>query len=252
MTHEGRKCVFCGTRPAENKEHALPCWIQRCLDPEGKAVFHHSYTNAAGETERSWTAKHFDFQVKRTCAKHCNEGWMSVLESAAQPFLGSLVKGCERTLHRDGQQIISFWAVKTAIVWELVVRNRVLPDRWFAEIYDGRTDRRLPRGVQVWIGACNDPRWSFLQCGKVRLACEKSGAVSNGYGVTFTAGHLLMQIFGHDFGDDRSVRSIVEGTRLERTMLPIWPYKRKVEMPPPLVVTPLQVEQLAKVFMGAA
>jgi hypothetical protein len=251
MGKNRRMCVFCRTRPADSKEHALPLWLQPYLDPKGGGTFVHHYNDPAGEPVRVWGADRPDIKVKRTCAEHCNNGWMSDLETAAQPVVGSLIKGYGRTLYRHGQQLIACWAVKTALMWEFATPTQALPDRWFAELYDGRSEHRIPRGVQIWIGACRTPGIGFFKSCGLRLK-KKSGEQANGYGVTFTVGRLVVQIFGHEFGEDGALRNIRKGTRLERTMLPIWPHVSQIQMPPDFVLTEPQLQQLAKEFVNDA
>lgn len=245
-----RICVFCRERPADSKEHALPLWLQPYLDQKGGATFRHEYNDPAGETVRAWEADRPDIQVRRTCAEHCNNGWMSQLETAVQPFVGSLIKGYGRTLYKGGQQIIACWAVKTALMWEFATPTQVLPSRWFTELYEGRSEHRIPHGIQIWIGACQNPRAGFFESRGLHLEHRKSGAEGDGYGVTFTIGHLVVQIFGHEFGEDGPQRNIIQGSRLARTMLPIWPYKGEARMPPHFVLSEQQLGQLVKEFVN--
>jgi hypothetical protein len=248
--NERRMCVFCRDRPADSKEHALPLWLQPFLDQKGGGTFHHEYNDHDGEPVRAWHADRPDIQVRRTCAAHCNNGWMSTLETAVQPFVGSLIKGYGRTLYKGGQQIIACWAVKTALMWEFATPSQALPTRWCAELYEGHAEHRVPQGIQIWIGACQTPRAGFFKSQPLKLQKKKSGGEANGYGVTFCIGHLIIQIFGHEFGEEGTLRNIQPGTRLERTMLPIWPYVGPAQMPPHFVLTEPQVEKLAKEFVG--
>lgn len=60
-----------------------------------------------------------DFQVKRVCGP-CNHGWMSELESRAQPLLTRIFNGSTTTLTPAHQLLLATWATKTAIVFRYI------------------------------------------------------------------------------------------------------------------------------------
>ena len=250
MASNGRKCVFCRTRPADTKEHALPLWTQPYLDQKGGATFVHQYMDPEGEPVREWSGDNLAIEVKRVCGS-CNNGWMSDLETAVEPFLGSLLKGNGRTLYKGGQNLIACWSIKTALMWEFAMPKQVLPSRWFSELYEGRADHRVPEGIQIWIGACVSSWGGHFKSVPLELN-KPSGERANGYGITFNIGRLIVQIFGHEFGHDGALRHIRPGTPLERTILPIWPYAKPAQMPPYFVLGEAQVEKLAAEFVGSA
>lgn len=58
--------------------------------------------------------------VANQVCERCNNGWMSALEGKVKPFLLSIVRGHRRTYYEQGQRLISAWAVKTGLTFELV------------------------------------------------------------------------------------------------------------------------------------
>lgn len=244
-------CFFCGTRKADSKEHAMPLWLQPYLDEIGGGRFQHHHEDSDGTRTREWAADAPDIQVRQVCGEHCNSGWMSDLESKVQPFIGSVIKGNGRTYYRAGQQLIAFWSVKTALMFEFALDGQFLPTRWGSELYERRSEYRPPERVQIWIGSCQIPGVGFFRSNGLDLT-RPSGEKVGGYGVTFTIGRLVVQIFGHEFeGEPGGVlREAVAGSRLEKTMLQIWPYVGEVKMPPPHVLNKSELDALSDAFVG--
>jgi hypothetical protein len=59
-----------------------------------------------------------------------NKGWMSSIESAAIPILGSLIEGLVIDLNQEQQATIARWPLKTAMVFES--QRPPDPDRFYA------------------------------------------------------------------------------------------------------------------------
>jgi hypothetical protein len=109
-----RTCLF-SVKPAKSKEHVWPDWIlQR---PGFQQSIQHQIR---GDKTRLLPSPHI--KVKAVC-KTCNEGWMSELESANIPLIGSLMQDLALALNCFQQYKISMWAVKTAMVSEFVSRK---------------------------------------------------------------------------------------------------------------------------------
>lgn len=238
-------CMFCETRKADSKEDALPLWVRKHV-ADGDAPFHHwEVDNATGKQIRGWQAKGPDFKVKRVCQSHCNSGWMSRLEGDVEPFLGGLIKGRGRTLHRDGQRLVAFWAIKTAMTWQYSSREQPIPVQEAHRLYAERESRTPPSGWQVWIGSVDSPEINGYHCpARVKLALSGDGH-ARGYASTFAIGHVVFQVFGSELGD-RAVPSPRDGTLIRAAMLPIWPYIRPATLPPTVVLDLIGLEEVAR------
>jgi len=201
-------------------------------DPENK-----------GENLYEWEAPTLDAKVKRVCAQ-CNNGWMNEIEGRARPFLSSLIQGHGRTLYREGQQRLATWAVKTAMMLAFLARGsfRTIPQGHYNQLFH-RPDQP-PETTQVWLSAVQEG--TVCHHRPVRLGLKIPGVIPDvhGYGVTFNVGHAVFQIFGHELGKDRAIRDTRDGRPFGEALMPIWPYERAVEWPPPFVFSMAQLGQL--------
>ena len=103
-----RRCIFCDSTPV-TKEHAWPAWLVRQYRKRPLQV-----SDARGHQR---TTRGLDHSVRVVCA-NCNNGWMSDLETSAQPVVGGLVNGYQTALDAAQRAIVAAWAVKTAMVLE--------------------------------------------------------------------------------------------------------------------------------------
>jgi hypothetical protein len=151
-----RTCVWCGGTPVTN-EDAIPQWIMERL-----------YSGSGAKMARLATVERLSQQppemrrtrrvgtqialAKRVCAT-CNNGWMSGMEEAVQPYLKAMMSGISVPLNGDAQQTVATWATKTAFMLTYTSRGHpsVHQDqlRW---VYEHRIP---PAGTGVWLGAYN-------------------------------------------------------------------------------------------------
>jgi hypothetical protein len=82
----------------------------------------------------------------------CNNRWLSQIESRVKPKLLAWMSGLHGSLAVHDQQLIAFWAVKTALMVQLVSEpaKRVIPMRFYKELHDARD--HPPDGMYVWLG----------------------------------------------------------------------------------------------------
>jgi hypothetical protein len=139
-----RDCVFCGDR-ANTREDVWPEWIMQRLDsPRPTAFF-----GFAGKQDRYWSGNKLRLKARFVC-KGCNSGWMSQLESANIPLIGSLMHGITTPLDSVQQWTISLWAVKTSMVMEYSSHRNIFftPQERSAL----RETSTLPPFTGVWLG----------------------------------------------------------------------------------------------------
>jgi hypothetical protein len=241
----GRRCVFCGAK-VESKEHAMPTWVRDLIAEGDEPFIHREVENATQQEIRGWAADGPDFKVRRVCQNHCNGGWMSELETAVQPYIAGLIKGHGRTLYRDGQQLVAFWALKTAMMWQYASRSQPIPPNELHALYERRGTRTPPPGWQVWIAATNGAGAAYHCPARIKLDLP-NGRDARAYASTFGIGHLALQVFGHELGERRATRDI--GPPLGDALLRIWPYVGPVSLPPDYVLDLGGLEEAARAFV---
>src|SRR5262245_47878234 len=109
-----RACIFCGHRGTTN-EHAWPQWAIEAIGSTPSFTVDAWLGPDAPHKARSGTGPRAQIRVKYLCAT-CNNGWMSSLETAAQPVIRPLMNDISVPLNRWDQHLIALWTVKTAMV----------------------------------------------------------------------------------------------------------------------------------------
>jgi hypothetical protein len=205
------------------------------------------------ERTRQMQMKPFTQTVRDVC-EPCNNEWMSDLEKAAIPLLTPLLRGRGKALHRDGQRILSAWALKTVMVWQESYPSemqRAIPPQHFRWLYRHRSVRSIkPRwGGQIRLGAYVDPQGP-PQFTHSPLRIEPPGfpplppGESNGYSITFSVGHAAFHVFGHKLNLQRE--SPGEHTEI---LLQLWPYSgQSVTWPPPRLLSAAHMRGPARMF----
>jgi len=119
-------CIFCGNTPT-TAEHLIPVWAGDVLartkpppsGPDKVIRAHHKRWSEGAEEDvrQEWFRKKDapEFVVKCVCAE-CNGGWMSDIESAAQPILTPMIEDQRVTLDTGDQEKVAKWLGLKAIV----------------------------------------------------------------------------------------------------------------------------------------
>ncbi len=189
-----RSCVFCG-RPANSKEDAFPQWLSEVIPGEG--VFR------TDRGEDQWATKGFSVTVRQVCREHCNNGWMSDLETASRDVLIQLVRGENCRLDADAQRAVAVWGYKTALMVSLALRNSPVPQGHYETFYD---TREPPEGTQVWLAAHAWGQRDVLQAGRLQpqrmeyaTADGRPGEL-HGYRLTLNVAALVFHISYDPYG----------------------------------------------------
>jgi hypothetical protein len=91
-----------------------PAWLLAALSGDERShVLHASTVNPF----RQWEGAPAALTVRRVC-RACNNGWMSELETLAQPIVTPLVFGESMTLDIEQQISVATWAIKASMLWE--------------------------------------------------------------------------------------------------------------------------------------
>jgi hypothetical protein len=119
-------CVFCGAADHKmSKEHVWPDWLRSHVPPD---MLHRDFeyvyeaSERGGEFRRVKGQPLFDMVVKGVC-EPCNNGWMSDVEGAVEPYVEGMLVGRGRLLHREGQAAIATWGTLKTLVAQRAFRD---------------------------------------------------------------------------------------------------------------------------------
>ncbi len=236
-----RACVFCGNDAVPmTKEHIFANWIAGLYGHMPTGISQIVDTNGV---VRVWGTRVFQDRIGIVC-ENCNGGWMSQLEGRVSQILGPIIKsGWTSSLSPVSQSDIAFWAVKTAFVMDHMYREeRLIPDSEYRAFYDAR--QPLPSHM-VWIAERSNPADNLASSLKEQvleiqvpsnnqdLAARISDDIAAGariYRVTFSVGHLAVQVFGHTLP---TTFDVTEGPGNHEFTRRIWPASSQTIIWPP-------------------
>jgi hypothetical protein len=160
-------CIFCGRRDL-SEEHIWSTWMHTFLikSPGGMTGYIQkkwktSPTNPRlrGETShRERPADTFKLTLKVVCKKHCNNGWMSRLETSAKPILIPLISGQYGVLDRHRQEVLATWIAMKLMTCEFSDPEDIATPEVERSLLMGR--RRPPDAMGIWIAYCPNPGWT--------------------------------------------------------------------------------------------
>jgi hypothetical protein len=185
-----RLCLFCDEKSA-TREHAWPKWILRSVST-GRGE-HITAQFGPGEAPQVWAGEKVALQVRRVCSG-CNSGWMSDLESLAQPVIGPLIHDVGFNLDEWAQLVISIWAVKTAMVLESASTLR--PGFYTQAERKGLSQCAFPANTVVWVGRYSHSYCLFAVDHKLNNPTNES-IFEEATVVTFAIGRLAIQVLTH-------------------------------------------------------
>lgn len=152
---------------------------------------------------------------------------MNDLEKAGRPFLIPMIRGHGTHLHRDGQELIAAWAVKTALAVHLTTPEKAAPEDHYREM--SRT-HGAPRDTYVWLAAY-DGSGPIAYHQSSELSGETTtGLPVKGYATTLAVGHFVFQVVGYE-GLHEEVTFTAQGN-LAQVVLGIRPFKGSIFWPP--------------------
>jgi len=83
-----KNCLFCNNI-ANSKEHIVPVWLSNALERTEEEIIMNYHSLGANEIREQGKLK--GFKTKSVC-EHCNNGWMSQLETQVKSFLLNFVQ----------------------------------------------------------------------------------------------------------------------------------------------------------------
>lgn len=150
-------------------------------------------------TRAAWTSRMLEVKTKHVC-RSCNNGWMATLENEAKPVLSRMVRGERCLLDPSEQALVSTWALKAALMSELIWpdRDSLIPSEHYKYI---REHSRSPESSRIWCGAHwptpFDARFAAAFEHAYQLHFEADGDPHIGYTVMVGIGHVAFQVLGH-------------------------------------------------------
>jgi len=186
---------YCGEIKSLTLEHAYPAWVYRRLGIAGVPSQLLINDIAVGESDVLGVA------VYALC-RECNGTW-SVPEQKVNRWLGESTRDWSITfeLGPGQRRLVGAWAVKTALMLELALRQQRTPSfapathfRW---LYEQRDSLEPPPGCRVWIVGNDRHAQSPTTCGAMLLS-SPTGYPPAAYLATFTIGFMGFQVFGPD------------------------------------------------------
>jgi hypothetical protein len=255
-----KACIFCG-RTDLSEEHIWPQWSHPILrkSPSSKAYIQKKWKTSdynqhiRGETfHRERPTDIFKLSLKVVCKKHCNNGWMSRLETAVKPFLLPLISGTRAILDNYRQEQVATWIAMKLLTCEFSDPEDIATPEIERSLLMGR--RKPPDVMGIWIARCSTPGWTntywrqaaTLGWAPLGTLPDLSGGPlpKNTQSQTFVIGELFVQ----------AVSSTVPGLEFHtpphvaRSMRQIWPFKASFLWPPGPSLSDNDVRFIATAF----
>jgi hypothetical protein len=242
-------CAFCGsTAEPSDDEHAIPKWARRAFDIQGRVTLQ-ARDDPGSPLRHVGQMPHLNIVLRDTVCRTCNNEWLSGIEKRAARILKPMAVSAKPTrLDAAAQALFALWAVKTALLLELALRQQY-PGQRTIEGY-AATAQEL-----AWLHAHNEPpprSMVWLGCWDCQQAVpvnyEPSGTTLPtadgtplaGHLTTFTLGYVAFQVFTVDFlaADQHGARPWNPGPpeALRQALPRIWPQQPNaadIDWPPP-------------------
>ncbi len=263
MSKQGKSgtlaCAFCGRSWSvvpRSKEHVWPQWIRKHATDFAPGHFDHAIGFGLDDEKRAFveaptvTRLHkssiLTTQTREVC-KHCNNGWMSILETKAEPLFLRLLDAarsnhaCRFTFNEAA--MLARWMQKTALVTDLTMG---LPSLMPANLRQRLKDEDSPLvPAYVWVGRFPENKEMMgiqarLMIGNTRIPDprheDRAGILS---GLAFRS-LLLMAYIPSSRRHEAPPMSVMNWTLLS----PI-SHDSAIEYPPPADLTSEDVRRLA-------
>lgn len=237
------RCIFCG-RQDLSREHVWPTWsheyVRRPDNPKQyirRRLTTSSRTHVSKETGSE--TKHGDVtttKLKVVCERHCNNGWMSRLETRVKPILVPMLTGNRVLMSKYNQEIVATWIAMKMMTAEFSVPDDIVTPAIERTLVMGR---RLPSEMMaIWIGRYQGKGWhnaylrhaasiGFAPAGTIPIA-PKGSVPKTVQAQTFFIGELFVQVV------TTTVRQLIFQTppAFAPIIRQIWPFQYEFSWPP--------------------
>ncbi|SDG27200.1 hypothetical protein [Pseudonocardia oroxyli] len=242
LRKQRQMCVFCGTRPADSKEHTWGKWTQQVLPDPTEQLSHTHMTTSFPTLVDGRTVQVAEFRRQngairahrqRIVCSPCNNGWMSALETSAKTILKPMMFGEPRALSPSDQASLALWADKTAMVNEFGHRPSVTVSA------DQRRDlyqQQPAPHTRVWLARFHDTHANLHSLRNGLTVFPRDG-VNPGPNLrtdTFLVGRVLFHVLGAS--DDIAAQFVemdITRPNAKFQLIQIWPAAQEAVSWPP-------------------
>ena len=149
-------CAFCGAHGQLTREDFTPQWLGRFIAGRWPAQGPLELVAISGGGDRPYREEkrvvgNASAVKPAIVCQRCNNEWMKRLEDAAIPILKPMILGDSLVLDVPALHALASWAMKTALVFELIRRD----NETTASVDDRKSFRnhRVPLpGARIWAG----------------------------------------------------------------------------------------------------
>jgi hypothetical protein len=200
-------CALCGATGALlTDEDVIPKWALRAFDVQAPVTI--QIREEGGSPQQVGRRQNLKLVLEGRLCQQCNNVRLSQLENKVKPILAPMAVKCTpTTMDAKSQRLLATWAVKTAFLVELALRQQYPGARpvegyaasppemaWlFAELTPP------PRSL-VWLACWDCQRESPFRYGpSAAPLVSADGMPVAGHFATFTLGFVAFQVFTVDF-----------------------------------------------------
>lgn len=203
-------------------EHTLPRWVSK-LVPKPYILLHWGQ-NERNDPSVSWLS-HDAAATTRTVCATCNNGWLSLIETKAEPLLKPMICGHSQELSKEQTEFIGLWVIKTAITYAQTTEHVSVIEQDVRDwIYNYKTS---PPMAAAWM-ASYDPGLATHQFAKFmprRLDVTDATAVlptMHIYDWTIALGRLLFKVVILP----KALQKLSVSIEFDepKPLTPLWPY----------------------------
>lgn len=218
-------CAFCGGPGPLTLEHAWPDWALAYV--RGDSMGPHRITSRYGDVFRQWQGAAPEITVKILC-EACNGKRLGPIEAEIAPILKPLVAGKERLVLRPDVELISLWAVKTAMVFEFTFDHQ--PFYSLDERRKVALDRSTPSRTSVLVARYTaNQNWLFEQGREITLTPLDGGPAYAANLSTVSIGQFAAQVITHRAPHRETAQMLLHP---HHTVKQIWPNPPNLIWPP--------------------
>lgn len=230
-----KMCALCGTAGVPlTDEDVIPKWALRAFDVQAPVTI--QIREEGGSPEEVGKRRSMKLVLEGGLCQRCNNIRLSQLENKVKPILAPMAVECRPTsIDAISQRLLSTWAVKTAFLVELALRQQHAGARpvegylasppemaWlFAKL------EPPPRSL-VWLACWDCQRESPFRYGPSAAALVTADGIPvAGHFATFTLGFVAFQVFTVNFvaADEHGAGqwNLHPPQPLARALARIWP-----------------------------
>ncbi len=191
-----------------------------------------------------------ELRLKAVCHV-CNQGWMSDLETRAEPILTPMINAVPTTLDRASQQLVATWAVKTAMVLEHTLSHDVY---WSGDerAEFARPPHAIPGETVVWISAYQGSQLALFRGGLGSVGSILSREpLADSTRATIVIGSLVLQVESNRYLKTTGRVAVVWPPAHSTKAEWIWPIQHEqVPWPTAEALTDSQLAEFAGVQAG--